>query len=207
MGLRLFLSDRGVIKLSRPQVVVEGKKYLDDLYAAKTLQPPPPGEFSEVRFQGWGGLGIHEHNTPEYQELFDYLLKTSQRAVEDTYPAKAINLLAEMQEDVQRFYRRLVAANSSENIYASVPVLAKLDPDEFVDAVLALHPSEQHIVMMMFKSRYDFNQLDRNLKEERPWAKEVRDKFIARAATLSPMGRYRAEKHIEWYLKAVTEAP
>ena len=63
LGLRLFLADQGILKLARADVAAEGKQYIDDLYAAKILQAPSFDDSSEIRFQGWGGLGICEHET------------------------------------------------------------------------------------------------------------------------------------------------
>jgi hypothetical protein len=180
LGLRLFMSVIGVLKLSRAQVVDEGKKYIDDLYERKTLELPSQDDFSEVRFNGFGGLGIVENETPEYRELFEYLGKISRLAVEETYPKKAVDLLKEMQTDVQLFYRHLCLTNSAENVYYRTPILASLDPDAFIAALLKLHPIEQHTVMMIFKSRYEHGQLDRDLKEEKAWAETVRDKLLAR---------------------------
>ena len=57
LGLRLFLADQGILKLTRADVLAAGKQYIDALYSAKKL-PGPPGDSSELRFQGWGGLGL-----------------------------------------------------------------------------------------------------------------------------------------------------
>jgi hypothetical protein len=49
--------------------------------------------------------------------------------------------------------------------------------------------------------------LDRDLKEEKAWAETVRDKLLARAKMMSPIGRCRVERHVEWYMKAVAIPP
>ncbi len=38
LGLHLFLSDRRILPGSRADVIAQGKKYIDDVYAAKTLE-------------------------------------------------------------------------------------------------------------------------------------------------------------------------
>jgi hypothetical protein len=203
LGLRLFLSDRGILPLSRAEVVAQGKQYIDDVCAAKSIQYPPPGEFSELRFQGWGGLGINEHDTAEFKELRLHLTAAVQRAVEETYPAKAFDLLSEMTSDVEGFYRHISLTHADASQYIRAPVLAELGVDDFVDAFLALHPGAQHVVMMALKGRYEYGQLDRDLKEERPWIMSVRDALVERLPSLSPISRYRLQRNIEWYLKAV----
>ena len=90
--------------------------------------------------------------------------------------------------------------------YVKAPVLATINVDEFVDSFLGLYPSKQHTVMMALKGRYEGGQLDRDLKDEKPWIKSVRDTLRKRMAKLSPISQYRLEKHIEWYLQAADEA-
>ena len=204
LGLRLLLADIKILEATRAQLVEDGKQYIDDVYERKTLELPPTDDFTEVRFDGYGGLGISESQTPEYKELFAYLRNKTQRAIEDTYPKKAVDLLKEMQTDVQLFYRHLCLTNSSENIYYRTPILASLDPDTFVAALLKLHPTEQHTVMMIFKARYEHGQLERDLKEEKAWVKIVRDKLLAHAETMTPVGKYRVKNHVEWYMKAAS---
>jgi hypothetical protein len=200
LGLQLFLSDRGILKQSRAEIVADGKKYIDDLYNAKALTEDPSGVFSETRFSGYGGLGMNEAETPEYRELFDYLREKRQRAFEDTYAAKAVDLLGEMKADVQQFYRHVSYTASGDSIYGGTPLLAKLDPDAFIDALLSLHPSEQHIVMMALKGRYDHGQLNRDLKDERTWLEAIRERLLARARAMKPISRYRIEMHVQWYV-------
>lgn len=201
-GLRLFLSNQGVLPFSRAEIVNQGKKYIDDLYAAKRFATLPPDIFSEIRFQGWGGLGIYENETAEYKELFSYLMEIMQRALEDTYPGRALDLLSDMKTDVQKFYRHLCLTRDDANQYVKVPVLAKINVDQFVDSFLGLHPSEQHTVMMALKGRYEGGQLDRELKDEKPWIVSVRDRLAKETANLSRISQYRLQKQIEWYLQA-----
>ncbi|WP_316228649.1 P-loop NTPase fold protein [Bradyrhizobium sp. SZCCHNR1045] len=203
LGLRLFLSDREVLPFSRAEVVSEGKAYIDDLYAAKRLELPPAGDFSEVRFQGWGGLGIYEHETPEYKKLFEYLSTTMQRSVEDTYPAKAIQLLAEMRSDVDSFYRKLSLSHADTSQYVRVPVLSKMPIADFVNAFLDLHPSAQRIAMMALKGRYQYGRLEQELKEEKPWIASVHDVLMKRLPELSTISQHRLQQHLEWYRQSV----
>jgi len=73
--------------------------------------------FSEIRFGGYGGLGIHENETVEYRELFAYLQQKGRQALEASYPEKGILLLNEMKSDPALFFRRVCLTNSEDNIY------------------------------------------------------------------------------------------
>jgi len=205
LGLRLFLAERGVINKSRPEVLEEGKKYIDDLCQANRLQIDPPGRFSQTRFEGYGGLGIHESKTVEYQELFDYLKAARQKAFEDTFAAKALDILDELKCDVQQFYRHLCYSAHGDGEYASIPVLAKIDSDTFLDTFLSLHPSNQHVAMMALHARFEHGRLDRELPDERPWLKKVQDNLLARAGSMKPMSRYRLESQVAWYIKPLLQ--
>jgi hypothetical protein len=203
LGLRLLLAEQGAINKSLREVLEDGKKYIDELYQTKKLRVDPPGTFSETRFDGYGGLGIHESKTAEYKEFFTYLKAAKQKAFEDTYAAKALDILDELKRDAQQFYRHLCYSGHGNGEYANIPVLSKLDPDAFLDAFLSLHPSHQHVAMMALKARFEHGRLERDLPDERPWLEKVRDNLLARARVMKPMSRHRVESHVAWYIKPV----
>jgi hypothetical protein len=129
-------------------------------------------------------------------------MEALQRSIEDTYPMRATVLLSEMKSDVQKFSRHVCWAGDNVDKYVDAPVLAKISVNEFVDAFLALHPNDQHIVMRALKGRYESGHLLRDLKDERPWIASVRDALTKRMPALSLISQYRLQKHIEWYVKA-----
>jgi hypothetical protein len=200
-GLRLFLSDRGLLPLSRADVVAEGKQYIDDIYAAKTLEFLPPDAFSEERSQGWGGLGNLETDTAEYIELFQYLSFAMHDCVLDGYTETATKLLSKMSSDVDSFYRQVSLSYADTSQYVWAPVLAKLPVDDFVNAFLALHPNVQRMAMAALKGRYADGRIDRELKEEKPWIMSVHDALVKRLPELGRLSRYRLEQQLRWYLQ------
>jgi GTPase SAR1 family protein len=202
LGLRLFLSDRGILPLSRAEVVADGRKYIDEVCKAKTLELPSSGDVGEIRFQGWAGLGISEHDTEDYKALFQHLMSAIQHSVEDTYPETARRLLSEMSTDVERFYRQISLSHADASQYIRAPVLAKLPVDDFVKAFLGLHPSGQRMVMAALKGRYEYGRLQQDLKEEQSWITSVHEALLNRLPELNGISRYRLERQIEWYLKA-----
>jgi hypothetical protein len=206
-GLGLFLSDRGISALSRAEVVARGKQYIDDVCAAKKLELPPRDDISEIRFQGWGGLGFTENQSPEFKELYQHLTAAMQRSVEDTYPDVATRLLAEMRSDVDTFYRSVSLSHADASQYVRAPVLAKLAVDDFVDEFLALHPSAQRVVMAALKGRYEHGRLGRELSDEKPWIMSVHSALVKRLRDLGPISRHRLEKNLEWYLQVAQPPP
>ncbi|WP_316168417.1 MULTISPECIES: P-loop NTPase fold protein [unclassified Bradyrhizobium] len=206
-GLRLFLADQGILKLSKAEIVAECKQYINDLYEAGKLRTPATDEASEIRFQGWGGLGICEYNTAEYKELFEHLMATIQRAIVDTYPDKAKQLLSEMTSDVDAFYRRVSLSHADASRYVRAPVLSKMPVDGFVQAFVALHPTAQRVVMVALKGRYEYGRLDQTLKEERPWITAVHDALVKRLPGLSTISQRRLRMHLEWYDQIIKPEP
>jgi KAP family P-loop domain len=189
MGLRLFLADRGVLGKTRALIVEECERYIDDQLAAGRLGDP--SQLTELRFSGYGGLGIQQSDTHEYKRLFIYLTGKAQHALERTYPEKAAALLAEMKENPRLFFTRICATNSDENLYYRTPILPFIDPDKFVDTVLDQHPADQRTILMAFKGRYESGELNGDLASEKDWLISVRTKFGERADSLPPVGKYR----------------
>lgn len=203
-GLRLMLSEIGAIKATKAQVVDAGKTYVDDLYKAKQIDTRPRDDYS-FRYDGFGGLGIQSSETEEYRELFGYLEKMIQRAVQDTYPDKALELVELMQTDIQLFYRRLCLTNSSDSLYYDTPLLNSVSVETFLKRLLTLHPSDQHAVFMMFKSRYDHNRLTGDLADERSWAEAIKTELLKTAETSAPITAMRLRYHINYYMKAIPD--
>jgi len=200
-GLRLWLSSVGTISKTRQETVAEGKRYVDNLYASRRIELPLPNEgFSEFRFSAYGGLGIHENETPEYRELYTYFSEKRQAADIDRRPGIASELLAQMVVDPDLFYRRINLTNGGVNEFYNVPVLASLGADKFVAALLDLHPAQQRTVLNALKSRYDNRMLDRELSEERSWAVEVRNRLHAAVESMSPISIYRMRQNLNYTL-------
>jgi len=206
LGLRLFLSDRGILPVSRPEIVEQGKIYIDDLYETKKLLIRRFDDITEIRFSGWDGLGIHENEAPDFKELFSYLTLALKRTAEDNFAIQANIVLSEMKKDAQKFLRRLCWTSDGSEQQIREPVLAKLDVAEFVEAMVGLHPQEQRIAMMALKGRYEGAVLDRELADEKLWIIDVRDALLARSETLKPIAKYRIQKLVEWNLKAAEAA-
>ncbi|MCP1561423.1 UNVERIFIED_ORG: hypothetical protein J2W75_004826 [Methylorubrum zatmanii] len=193
-GLRLRLSRIGALTLTLPEIVAECRGYVDDLYAAKRLEPATAGDgMDEFRSTGYGGLAIASSETPEYRDLYGHFRETQKAAAIDSYPDIAGRLMQEMTSDLERFVDRVTFGRGASGDMARIPVLSALDVDIFVATLLALHPSQQRTVLKALKARYDHSTLKDELARELPWAQTVRQKLIATASMLPPFGRERIE--------------
>lgn len=203
-GLRLWLAEIAAIPKAKEDVIEESKRYIDYLYQSGKLELRPRHQsFSEFEFDSYDGLGIHQANTPEYRELFDYLDESRRKADADRQPEIAEELLANMVEDPSLFLSRICMTNHGENEFYNVPVLASLEPQRFVDKLLDLHPQRQRIALLALKSRYEHGRLDRDLAAEREWATNVRNLLLSASQGRSPIAKERLRVLVTYGLDKV----
>ncbi|MBB3066432.1 P-loop NTPase fold protein [Limibacillus halophilus] len=202
LGLRIWLSKIDVIQKPLEDVIAEGKEYIDDLYESGRLEVQ---EISSIRDSGYAGLGIHQHNTPEYKYLYKHLNDKIQAAAVDRYPAIAEELLDNMIADPELFFSRIALTHEGKNEFYNIPILASADIDRFVSAILEHHPSQQRAILMSLKARYENNKLDGALAEERSWATKVRNELFEEAGNLSDISRYRLRRNLTFALDEVLQ--
>jgi hypothetical protein len=206
-GIRLWLANIGVIKKSRSDVVSEFKQYVDDLYARGKLESVSRGEMHEYYSGGHDGLGIHEHETDDYQEVYRHLKEKRVQADQARYPMQAADLMIEMETDPGLFFRRLNLTNSADNRFYDVPILVEISPDDFVSSVLKQHPAAQRTILMTFKGRYELDALSGKLADERPWLRAVRSKMLSAAEGMPPMAKHRISQYVLWNLDPWVRVP
>jgi hypothetical protein len=195
-GLRLFMAD--ILEKPRTDVVSEGKRYVDDLYASGRLEALPITGAEEVLFGGgYDGLVVQEANTKEFDELQKYLEEKRKKVREGKYPAAVMTLLKEMEQDPHLYQRRLCLTNSEDNWYYRIPILSFIDPETFVSSLMRQSPEHQRIIWVTFKPRYEHGGLNKELAPERVWLERVRTKLHERAKNMTPIGRYRVEESIK----------
>lgn len=206
-GLRLWLTDIGAIQPSRSQILSECKAYVDDIAAQGKIEPLPiSSSREEFHFSGYAGLGIHSTETTEYKELFDYLKDMRERAREKSYPAKARELLLNMQNDIDLFFKHIDPTSDNDGTFSRAPVLASIDPTDFTEALLRLHPDTQRRIFEALARRYEVNRIERELSAERSWLENLRDHLIQRSHTMSPIQAFRIKKNVEWSISPTLSA-
>lgn len=196
-GLRIWLSRIGVLTKNLEEVVAEGKAYIDDLCTQDGLQSSlqDNGRFDIIPREH-RGLGFHETSTPEFNELYCYLVDKQQTATENRYPQIADDLLTTMISDPERFHRCICLTNDGTNEFYNKPVLAALDPGRFVEALLAQHPTRQNTILVSLYVRYrDPNGFDQ-LRTERHWAIDVRNRLHAAAENMCAISKYRIRQNL-----------
>jgi hypothetical protein len=200
-GLRLLLVKMGILKKKPATIVSEGKRYIDDLYSAKTLSPLEPYQTDDtLSWGGYFGLGIAESQSAELLELNTYLEEKRKKAAEDKYPEAASILLREMEDDPSLFLRHVCLTNSPDNLYYRIPILQFIKADDFVASLLRQSADKQRFILGVLKRRYEHGDLNDSLAAEKSWLLSVHDKLLVKAKRMPTMSRYRLTHMTEQYI-------
>lgn len=200
-GIKLWLSDIGRVTESRAEIISSAKSYADNLYNRKLIQPLPESPYSTELFHGAYGLGIHEHDSQELKDFLDHYKNLSTQAKIDKYPEQAAKLLEEMEENVGLFYRRLNVTNSEDNIYATTPILAYIDPKIFCDKVINLPPDSRSSALAAINCRHNLNYKDSPIEIETSWISEVFKELSKAANGLSATQKWGLLNSVRHYLE------
>jgi hypothetical protein len=187
VGLRLWLARIGVLPLSAQEVLNQGKQYVDDLRKTDKLSEihPTKLDFRDLDM-GWEGLGYREHDTAEFKEFKSYLNDAQIAVFHERLPEKAQELIDEMGRDVDAFLRNIATVPGSSNLYSSIPILANINPDQFVDRLLTLPPEQQRTAFIALNLRYEGGARE-SLRPEITWISEVIERLRSASGSMSPI--------------------
>ena len=202
ISLRLWLSSNAITSKPLRQAVDECKDYIDDLYLQGTIASEnPKGE--SIRKSGYGGLGIQQSDTPEFDEVYKYYLSQRKKFEQIKLPLDAAALLAEMKTNPRGFIEKICFTNGGSYEYVDTPVLAHMNVEDCANALTELRGSDQRAVFSSLRERYDFKRLDGTLALEKPWLEALREKLTEIAVSRSGFARFRIEKMVEWSIDPV----
>ncbi len=180
-GLRLRLSQEDILKKDFKEVVEECKRYIDDLYEARRLEPSDRLNLgrSEWNFGGYKGLGFAGDGDPEIGPLLNeikaYLYDAKDRALEATFIENSESLLEQMKKDAEAFSRKVTSSHEGDGQFALIPVFSGIAPEKFIEALLETPKSNWKTIGRALSYRYDgvafHNGLDRELK----WIEKIVD--------------------------------
>lgn len=201
-ALRLWLSRIGAIATPVADVVKECKAYIDAIYAEKKLDPRNSlSDVSGNPGDAYDGLGFMDRETAEFGEILSHLRAMEQKAEEDQYPAKVQELLGEMATNTDLFTRRLCLTNSKENIYAQVPILLWIKPEDFVARYMALPQEQRRNALIAFAQRYTYLHVAPRLAKELDWLDEVKKRLETEIAKLPAISRHALTGALKRYVE------
>ncbi len=163
----LQFSKMGIYKKSKEKILDSAKEYVRWLRDNNKL---PDIHIDRYRwnnsYKGYGFLG---EDSEGFQEFCQFVDSQIDEAGIEKLPETGKDLLKLMASDINTFVSELIQLEG-ECTYYDIPVLASIDPREFVDTWISLSPFDQDLVRMIFEKRYDFKN---NCEDEKDWLKEI----------------------------------
>lgn len=197
--LRMLMSKEGELDDDIVKIIDGCKLYIDDLLAADRLPAKERGSRGEHGLatayggcQYWDLANIKE----QFKEIFEHLIDARAQAFEKQFPEIVVNLLDLVKSDGNAFREHVSYTNAGENLYAGVPVLSEIAPKDFVDAWLVSPKANWREVFYALGSRYETGHLDRELKAEKDWAREVVKLLEQKAAEVKGFQALRIQRII-----------
>ncbi len=197
-ALRLMQAANSLLPLSIAAAAAECRRYVDDLRAGSRLKPlPTAGRERESLNHGHDGIGywVEEQYKKEWMEVFVYLDEQRQIVMRESLSAAAPRIIELVEQDGKALYSLLnhTADNSAE--FAEVPVLASIDPAEFVKSWMKSHPRNWYWIQSSISQR--FKQYDKTKNEaEAEWVKKVVVLMENEASIATGIRRVRIRRHM-----------
>lgn len=206
IGIRLWMSDMGILSQKKSKVVEELKKYVDDLLEQGSLSPDQGKLNRDVLFGGYAGLGYRETDSSEFKEVSAYIEAAKLKKLRQTYPEKASKLMVEMAEDANLYFQRLCLSNGEHESYHNIPILTFVKPEDFVKRIMSLSPSLRYSALSVFKPRYENPHIVEKISEEIPWLAQVKEQLSFEKNKLGPIQKSAVSKWIELFIQPVIES-
>lgn len=202
-SLRLWLASEQLIATTREEIRQQCVTYVDDLKASGRLPPMSTRFELRDRHESYDGLGYHEGNSQDFQELARHLSKQRNNVFKESLPAQASDLLKLLGNNYEQFASRVgnPQAEEGENFY-NTPVLAAMDPAAFVETLDNLAPHQQRRVLLSLSARYAHRNIARDLPDEVDWLRSVK-RLLEDSTGQSVLTHKRRNKFAEWFIDPI----
>ena len=155
-----------------------------------------PDEDNLMEQDSWAGRMFHGADRPEFQAFRMAVRKKQALGKVASHTVKAAELLeALLKKDSAAFARPIAWNRSGDGQFASEPVLAAINPKDFVQAVEKLNSVQLKPVGLAIKRRYQNNRAE--LASEKKWLNAV-------AKLLTPWTRQKGTMH-GFYLRVLRD--
>jgi hypothetical protein len=204
-GLRLWLASERMISPHREEAFEQCKAYVDALKASGKLAPMVNRFDARDRHEEYGGLGLHESDCDDFQELARYLNEQSVSVFIESLPAQADNLLKLLDSNLDQFASQISNPYTDEGgRFYNAPILAAMDPATFINALDNLAPYRQKRVLLSLSARYAHGRLSRDLPSEVAWLRSVKA-LLQEPKGQSVFTQKRRTKFVEWFIDPILE--
>ena len=171
--------------------------YIDDLLDMGNMPACSlaldPFDRSRESYDGFG-YWVSELARPHFTAICDHLDKAQRHALEATYPEHAADILSRLREDQSSLSSIISITNSGHGSLANTPILVHIPQKDFVDAWLSGSRNEWKSITVALDCRYRHGQLERNLRDERPWLVDLKIELDGRINQASGLNAFRLSR-------------
>ncbi|MEA5582076.1 P-loop NTPase fold protein [Nodularia harveyana UHCC-0300] len=202
-GLFLLLSDAEVYSKSKPDIITEAKKYIDEVKKNGELDI----KYIDETFGDYMGLSFSNKDSPEFKDFENYIKQCQEQVRLQNMPNEANKLLDIIQNNITKFPSILCITASSnldiaEEKYHDYPILKYLSPKEFLKTVLMLSNENKSYIFSCIKQRYSVKYIAEKLIDELYFLKEVQKLLLAEIIQRKgKISRLMLNQLHEYYLK------
>lgn len=197
-SLRMMMSANGIISTSIDEVSDQCKSYINDLLSAGRLIPSPMNidDREDLSF-GFDGHAywIEDSYRKQFADIFAFLLRSRDEARMRSAVEDIPKILRSVEEDGEVFFSLLVQTPSGGAKYSDIPILAKIDPGDFVSSWMRSHPRNWHWIRRAIEDHMKHGGADIK-RAEVPWTVEISTHMEQQARDAAAIRSLRIRKHI-----------
>ncbi len=137
-ALRFMMAEHGLISGNRADILAQCKSYVDDLEVQGRIEEVECARYGRAagRREAAEGIGywVEDAYRAEFEEVNAYLHAARSKALKATFPQKGAELVSLLSAETTAFFERACHSNAGSHPWATLPILAAVDPVMFVDA-------------------------------------------------------------------------
>ena len=157
-GVLITLSKAGILDKSVEDVVSSVKEYIEWMIESKHITPHvKAGIYPQYDTDAAYGMGYSSARTREFGEVTRFMDERLKDESVNVLKEIGAELLREFENDLESFSRKVVHANSDENVYYDVPVMADMPSDKVGDLIiehLEKGTNNARLVFYVFQNRW-----------------------------------------------------
>ncbi|EOV8086577.1 P-loop NTPase fold protein [Providencia huaxiensis] len=176
------------------ELVSRCKNYIDDIVSTGRVEikNPDKDDFDMMFFSFEGkSFWLEPAYQPYSEDVFNYINEKMHEAYYKNQ--EKYDVLDLMNNDLDKLFKDL----NNYGEYHKVPILAKIDPQIFVNTWLSLQPYNQRDISELLRERYKTGNLNSSLKDEEDWLKDVFAELDKKSKSMTGFHAYRIER-LKW---------
>lgn len=196
-ALRLMMAEQNASGRTLEEESTLCLGYIDDLLAMGKMPACSlvPNLLDRLR-ESYDGFTywVSDITRPYFTAICQRLDTAQRQALEATYPEHAADILRRLRDDQLSVLPTISITNSGNDSLANIPIMVHIPPKDFVDAWLSGSRNGWRKITMALDGRYGHGQLERNLRDERPWLVGLKMELDSRINEASGLSALRLER-------------